>query len=114
MWSENQISVQHFAYNVFGFTTHTLGSNSTATLGTHVLESIIFAVINCGAIAGIACGIAVIWRFITGKRSKKCYVLTRSWGERERASHQLVKWQNFSDQRVGRLSMQGWRWCAML
>ena len=66
---------------------HTLGSNSTATLGTRVLESIIFAVINCGAIAGIVCEIAVIWRFITGKRSIKCYVLTRSWGKHERTPH---------------------------
>ena len=54
MWSENHISV----YNVFDFTTHTIGSNST---GPGVVELITFGALSWTVIVSVIILVALVW-----------------------------------------------------
>ena len=57
--------------NAFDFTTHTLGSNSTATLGPSVVELITFAALSWSVIVLIVILVAIFWYFGEGKQSIK-------------------------------------------
>ena len=46
MWSDRESDQCVALYNIFNFTTHTLGSNSTATLGQSVVELITFGALS--------------------------------------------------------------------
>ena len=59
----------------FDFTTHTLGSNSTATQGPSVVELITFAALSWSAIVLIVIIIAIWWCLMKGKQSIKDHVL---------------------------------------
>ena len=56
---------------VFDFTTHTLGSNSTATQGPSVVELITFAALSWSVIVLIVILVAIFWYFGEGKQSIK-------------------------------------------
>ena len=59
--------------NAFDFTTHTLGSNSTATLGPSIVE--VFAALSWSVIALIVILTAICWCLTKGKQSIKDHVL---------------------------------------
>ena len=59
----------------FDFTTHTLGSNSTATQGPNVVELITFAALSWSVIALIVIFIGMWRRLKKGKQSIKDHVL---------------------------------------
>ena len=59
----------------FDFTTHTLGSNSTATQEPSVVELITFAALSWSFIVLVAIVLTIWLRWTIGKKSIKDYVL---------------------------------------